>query len=206
MKIISLHITNGPNWPPLLEFLNTHKSSTDVFCFQEIYPGELKTTLTGFAAFYTTGVATFIRNEFVVENYQTVRTQVGGQASVGGGVTQAKDLPIFDITKQEKKFRIINVFGLTEHITEVINRSTYPVIVVGDFGPDAAAVIASSLATTDLIDLVAEYGLATARGGSPTEPARVIDNVFASPKLKVKGFSVPNLAISDHLPLIFETK
>jgi endonuclease/exonuclease/phosphatase family metal-dependent hydrolase len=58
-------------------------------------------------------------------------------------------------------------------------------------------------------DLIKEYKIATTRNRLawemyPNHKLYYSDYVFVSPDVKVKSFSVPNIEISDHLPLILE--
>ena len=59
------------------------------------------------------------------------------------------------------------------------------------------------------LDLIKKFGIKTTRNevaweNYPDNKQYFSDYVFVNPEAKIKSFSVPDLEISDHLPLILE--
>jgi endonuclease/exonuclease/phosphatase family metal-dependent hydrolase len=83
-----------------------------------------------------------------------------------------------------------------------------PCVLIGDFNllPDTESI---RLLERDFRNLVTERGIRTTRSrlnphhGKPTEQPHA-DYAFVSPALTVLDVQVPNVAISDHLPLILD--
>ncbi len=40
MKLITLNTNGGRVFEPLMNFIKTHSSDTDIFCFQEVFNGK----------------------------------------------------------------------------------------------------------------------------------------------------------------------
>jgi len=84
-------------------------------------------------------------------------------------------------------------------------------IVGGDFNmlPEASSIRAFE--KFGYRDLIREYAIPTTRNHLswdlyPNTPYLFSDYVFLSPEIGVKSFSVPNVEVSDHLPMILETE
>lgn len=225
MKLISVSACGGRQWLELIAFLNLHQERVDVFCFQAVYAdfGKASGLLTNFKAYFvpilknsadtelpnsnlSLGSAIFVRQGYTVQDYQEVRV---------------RNIQVLDITKQEKKYRIINVHGLrgegaqddnverldqAKHIINLVETSSNPVVVTGDFEVSPETRSIKLLVDSGLVSLTDEYRIRSTWSELSAQAERLTDYMFISPKIKVKGFSVPNVAISDHLPLIFEAK
>lgn len=83
-------------------------------------------------------------------------------------------------------------------------------IICGDFNlmPETQSV---KILEKDMRNLIREFDIPTTRGGlnaqkypSDSSPQRFADYLFISPDINVIHFEVPNIPISDHLPLILE--
>lgn len=93
-------------------------------------------------------------------------------------------------------------------IRRVLDAHDGPVVLVGDFNllPETESV---RLLERDLRNLVIERGIPTTRSrlnpyfGTPQEQPHA-DYAFVSPALQVAELSVPDVQISDHLPLILD--
>ena len=93
-------------------------------------------------------------------------------------------------------------------IRRVLDAHDGPVALVGDFNllPETESV---RLLERGLRNLVIELGITTTRSrlnpyfGTPQEQPHA-DYAFVSPELQVAAFAVPDLQISDHLPMILE--
>ncbi len=142
-----------------------------------------------------------------------------------------RNLGYFRITRANKQLTLINIHGLTHKsdnkldnperleqsraIKEFAVQACLPagrekgdVIICGDFNilPEAESIITFSDLFTDLIK---KYGIQTTRSrispwyGTPNE-MKFSDYAFASPGIEITDFKVPDVEISDHLPLIIE--
>lgn len=88
-----------------------------------------------------------------------------------------------------------------------LNNNAYPKVVCGDFNmlPDTRGI---ALMGGTMRNLVNEYGISVTRSefhyekyGRAPEVDSISDYVFVSPEITTLGFSVPQLLISDHLPM-----
>jgi len=80
-----------------------------------------------------------------------------------------------------------------------------PVVLCGDFNlrPDTKSM---SLLETRLRNLVKEYGVISTRSEFYKKPEKFADYVLVSKDLKVEKFVVPEVSVSDHLPLCVNLK
>jgi endonuclease/exonuclease/phosphatase family metal-dependent hydrolase len=93
-------------------------------------------------------------------------------------------------------------------IRRALDRHAGPVALIGDFNllPDTESV---RLLEAGLRNLVIERAIRSTRSrlnpyyGTPQEQPHA-DYVFISPGLRVTGFEVPDVSISDHLPMILD--
>lgn len=86
-----------------------------------------------------------------------------------------------------------------EHLHRIVSTSDKPVIVAGDFntfGGDRE--IRLFLAATNLVD-ANQAGLPSYPSQAPTKN---LDFIFHSPELLVSHFSIPDVQLSDHAPLL----
>jgi hypothetical protein len=94
----------------------------------------------------------------------------------------------------------------TRRILEWLDGRRGEVVLVGDFNllPDTESI---ALLERRLRSLIREYAIATTRSrlnpyrGTPREQ-KYADYAFVSAGISVSGFEVPDVAVSDHLPLI----
>jgi endonuclease/exonuclease/phosphatase family metal-dependent hydrolase len=132
---------------------------------------------------------------------------------------QVSDLMVGETKKPN--LRVINYHGIwskgklgdaetiaaNQKILEYAKAVCYPVIIVGDFNlfPDTPSM---QLFYQDLESLVDTYDIKTTRPESnelsATATRNVVDFCLVSKGIKVNSFSVPNLPVSDHLPLILD--
>ena len=86
-----------------------------------------------------------------------------------------------------------------EHLHRMLQHSTKPVIVAGDFNTFGG--------TREVELFLAATGLVNANiSGLPSHPShapkRHLDFILHSPELEVSNFSIPDIRLSDHAPLI----
>ncbi len=91
-------------------------------------------------------------------------------------------------------------------IVEIASEVDCPVVICGDFNlfPDTESMRILNNAFTSLIE---QYQITRTRPQSNElsgEGRNVVDYLFVSKSLRVKTFAVPDVEVSDHLPLVAE--
>lgn len=76
-------------------------------------------------------------------------------------------------------------------------------VICGDFNllPDTRSI---QMLSEKYSDLIQEYGITNTRSSLYPKEIRYSDYAFTGKNVKVNGFSVPDINISDHLPLILD--
>jgi hypothetical protein len=232
MRIIYLNCWFGKVEQALFEFVKTHATDTDIFCFQEVSPElftGLEKVLPSHKGVYGTdgivdslglvyGEVIFVKNSFPIlssakiDIYEQVPDDIGflqllrikadlGELSLGNLHGMARPGTKLDTPERLKQSEIIiDSFKKTKGLK----------IFGGDFNllPDTKSILL--LEEKGYRNLIKEYGIKNTRNRltwekySNQEKQYFADYVFVSPEVKLKGFSVPNIEISDHLPLILE--
>lgn len=119
-----------------------------------------------------------------------------------------------------KPLQILNLHGIwtsdkqgdarteaqSRYIIEAAKRRDLPTIIVGDFNllPETASI---RILSAHFRNLLKEFNIQTTTPDFKDEidvGGRAIDYVFVDERIKVLGFTVPQLAILDHLPLVLE--
>ena len=97
----------------------------------------------------------------------------------------------------------------SRNIINFLNQQTGSKILCGDFNllPDTESI--KMIEKSGMRNLIGEFNIKTTRSASnfkkyPDSPQYFADYMFVSPELNIKKFSVPQLEISDHLPMILE--
>lgn len=259
MKLISLNTWGGKMFDPLMDFIRSHRQSTDIFCFQEIYNtksnikqhgdiranllDELIKILLNFHVFYTIEFSGYDSNSdpvdfdltigkaiFVKNNIQIINQ---GELLIyedKSGKILKKDFSNIAITLQcinfqinGKLFTVCNFHGTPapgtkldtplrlKQSTEILNflqDRPNAKIITGDFNllPKTKSI---KMFEKDFRNLIKEFKIERTRSNlSPYfgEPdfQKFADYTFVSKDIKVLSFEVPDLEISDHLPMILE--
>lgn len=219
MKIIFLNVLYGQLKEPLREFLNKHVKNTDVFCFQEssepfleiarpiLKDFESKTVhklVSSGDDFYQT---IFVNKKFEMKNYKTI---FEGEDDMG--LTNMAEVG---------NIHFINVHGVCrpgdkmdspkrlEQSKRIIDEAKGLAIIGGDFNlmPNTESI--EMFKKSGYLDLIKKYGIKATRNEFawkkyPGHELYFCDYVFVSPEIKVKSFEVPEMTISDHLPMILE--
>ncbi len=86
-----------------------------------------------------------------------------------------------------------------EHLHRIVSKSTKPVIVAGDFNTfNGDREISLFLAAANLVNA----NHASLPSYPSHAPKKNLDFIFHSPQLMVSNFSIPDIRLSDHAPLI----
>jgi len=226
MKIIFLNAFYGEFQKPLTEFINEHKSSTDVFCFQESHDKINEICRLSLNDFVSTRTEKHNNNEekFAQASYINNKIEVIATGSLLG---DRNDLGLGQFVKlkiNNKLTNIGNIHGLPKpghklDTKERIDQSKILIeffknvdgikIIGGDFNVSPEASCVRMFEDNGYIDLIKKYNIKTTRNeialaNYPNSIKYYSDYVFISPEVKVKRFEVPDMDISDHLPMILE--
>jgi len=225
MKIIFLNTWNGKMKDGITGFIKSHLADTDVFCFQEVYPDmrrfchELLSDYNETHAYKDLGNEDdFPQGTYVRKNIKEVSEIIfEGQMDVGLGIGT-------EINYDGQTIRICNFHGRafpgdkldTPHrlkqsqglINFYKNRGGLKII-GGDFNMLPETKSMRMFGENGYRDLIHEFGIKATRNRLawekfPDNPQYFSDFVFLSRDVKLKSFSVPDVEISDHLPLILE--
>ena len=228
MKVIFLNVWQGKIRDKLAQFLKSQSHSTDIFCFQEAYEETkslLRNCLPSFQEITATKPMAFSDNFFdqatyVGKSIPILQSEIllKEENETGLGLT-------IHARHKEHDFFICNFHGQTylgednkldssirlvqsEKIINSLQDKTGLKIIGGDFNilPEAESI--RMFRENGYRDLIKEFKISTTRNRLALDlyPKKQYfsDYCFASPDVKIKNFSVPNIEISDHLPLILE--
>ncbi|MEK7180945.1 MAG: endonuclease/exonuclease/phosphatase family protein [Patescibacteria group bacterium] len=228
MKIIFLNVWQGKVRDNLVRFLKYQSRDTDIFCLQEAYDETkplLRDCLPGFKVVATTKPMAFGDNFFAQATYVKgilpilrSETLLEDENETGLGLT-------IHVRFKEQDFFICNFHGQThplednkmdsstrleqsEALIKSLQDKTGLKIIGGDFNilPEAESI--RMFEERGYRDLIKEFGITTTRNRLSLDkyPNKEYfsDYCFVSPNIKVKNFSVPDIEVSDHLPLILE--
>lgn len=168
------------------------------------------------------GVAIFVKKPIDVLSYKEIFIH-----ETAGGIIKRKDYFETSRSMQSIQFKfnnkILNVYNLhglwvpdsfgkqdnderieqSRKIERFMQKHDGEKIVVGDFNlaPDTQSL---KMLEKNLKNLIKECNIPTTRSSLYTRGHKFADYTLVSPGIKVVDFQVPNVAISDHLPMILE--
>ena len=199
------------------ETLNSLEILQTKLCDYQIYfSPELKTNIGGRQVLYGNAFLSKLhirkkKTHFIYEKYaDNFNPPMGVPFD-----NEPKCLQKINVTLNEKNISIINLHGLwqignykgdSEKVTEMIKNiiSQYnknePTIICGDFNltPNTQAILKISNYLTNLTTKLNKFSTKTIL----SKTQEVIDYVFVNKQIKVVGFEIPEIVISDHKPQI----
>ena len=222
MKIVFLNVWGGTQKEELRIWIETQKTSVDVFCFMEANEefkkncGDLlkgyklaegyKNVINEDGCFQNTYIKnsqSLIKTETVLERDEYTGlglfTQIGGLNILNvHGVAQPGDK--LDNPKRIKQSR---------EIIDFMAKIDGPKIIGGDFNLELMTESVAMFEKNGYRNLIKEFNIKTTRNRLiweryPESKQYFADYVFVNPEVKIKNFEVPQNEISDHLPLILE--
>lgn len=233
MKIIFLNSWYGRAGGKFLNFVKDSSPETDIYCFQEVQPelfSELKNILSGYQEICATGnkieVLGFVYGQavFVKENYEVLSS---GKINLYRNVTNDFGFMQFiSIKVGEKVVYIANIHGKarpgskldtsarlkqSKIIIDFFKDKKAPKIIGGDFNllPQTKGV--KMFEEAGYRNLIKDFKVKSTRNHlawdnlkEGEEKQSHADYVFVSKDVKVKDFSIPDIVISDHLPLVLD--
>lgn len=166
------------------------------------------------------GLAAFVRKTIPIESFGDFFVYLKRNALVGKDPeTEGKNLQYFRFEKDGKKFTVCNFHGRwfdgpkidnpgtleqMKLVKDFLDKEPGEKIICGDFNlnPDTESV---AMLDETMVNLIKKFNITSTRPDSfPARYSRFADYVLVSPSIKIKNFEVPNLEVSDHLPMILE--
>jgi endonuclease/exonuclease/phosphatase family metal-dependent hydrolase len=232
MKILSLNAWHGECKDELRTFLLSQLTTTDIFCFQEAdgdNMGDIIAELFDTAEFRVTMVRKSAESHNDHCLYTITKSPIKqlhhGPLFARDGDTIGEALAV-EVEINGKHLAIVNVHGVpypgdkldnewrlqqTERIISWLSDHNTPSVVCGDFNllPETRSV--QNFAAAGWRNLIADYAVSTTRNQLawaryPDNKQLFADYTFVSPDLDVAGFHVPDIEVSDHLPMIIDIK
>ncbi len=229
MKIIFLNAWSGKLREPIEKFLLDEARDTDIFCLQEVYEETkpfVRDCLPGFHEVAASKPMAFSTNFFgqaiyVKPNLPILQSGVlfEDENEIGLGLSA-------HVRFGEEDVHVCNFHGLTfatdddkldnptrllqsRKLIESFEGRSGIKIIGGDFNILPQAESIRMFEKNGYRDLIKEFDIKSTRSRIalekyPGHEEYFSDYVFVSSETRVKNFSVPNVEISDHLPLVLE--
>lgn len=233
MKIIFLNCWQAKAGKAFFDFVEEESKNTDIFCFQEATPdlySTLSASMSGYKSLYKSskillfdkikcGQAIFIRKRFKINTsvkiplYRELKNNIGFLQCISVSV-DGKGLWLGNLHgkahpghKLDTKIRL----NQSKTIVDFFKTKKEAKIIGGDFNLLPQTKSIKMFEEKGYVNLIKKFNIPTTRNKlawnqlkKNEEKQCFADYVFVSPEVKVKNFSVPNLEISDHLPLILD--
>ena len=229
MKLVFLNVWHGGVWNNLQKFVQEEKDSTDLFCFTEVDPSlhtQLLEILSDFNSVYDEiletkylnggmdGQSVFIKKGINLINVQ--KKLIFDISSDDAGIMQ-----VVEVGVDNKRITVGSVHGMarpgekldtperlsqSQKILDVFKNISGPKVIGGDFNllPETESVAVFEGA--GYTNLIKKFSIKNTRNRLSWERFENIqyyaDYCFVSKDIKVEGFEVPNLEVSDHQPLV----
>ncbi len=257
MKLISLNTWGGKIYRPLMGFVKENSSTTDIFCFQEVFNttsnvrisherrmnlhDELSKILTNHQGYFSSSLANWVifsrtknfKTDFNLEFGLSVFIKKNTTINSYGDFFVYGERDIFNpndlntiprnaqyitFTNSGKKFTVCNLHGIwlkggkndapvrleqSRKINRFLDKQKGEKILCGDFNLNIDTKSVKIL-EENLRNLIKEYNIQTTRNKLFPGNEKFADYTFVSKGIKVTSFQVPNIEVSDHLPMILE--
>lgn len=228
MKIVFLNAWHAKLKQEMAEFLKQHVADTDVFCFQEV-SGDMRdlcaNLLVGYKGAFTnkqTGeTGGFSQGIYIKSNLQVLDSGTVAEDIPSCGIGQYVHLPLGSGT-----INICNFHGITGKVDDKLDsplrldQSSRLIeffkdkeghkVIGGDFNILPQAESIGMFVKNGYRDLIIDYGIKTTRDHYAwdrfPDKKYYSDYVFTDPSLKIVEFTVPNVEVSDHLPMILRVE
>lgn len=226
MKIIFLNAWRAELEEELKKYLSEEVLDTDVLCIQEadrkmrvvaeevLSDFKISTAEKDIVHDDRLAVANFFRQEIDLQESGLI---IDGKKELGLGLfskvkTKNGDISfgnIHGLPRPGPKLDTAERIEQSEQIIEFFREIQGQKIIGGDFNilPDQRSI--TMFEDNGYIDLIKKYNIKTTRNRYAWEkyPESILyysDYLFVSPDVKVKSFEVPDIEVSDHLPLVLE--
>lgn len=233
MKIVSFNTWHGTCKSELRTFLLSQLKTVDVFCLQEADGDNIEAIINELFAdnpdFYLLSsvktmsdshhhyycLYTIVKKPLTPTYHLPLLDQDDSEV----GQALAVELNVGD-----RQLVIVNVHGMpypgdkldtdgrlrqTRQIVEWLHLRQTPAIVCGDFNLQPETKSVQDFSAAGYQDLIQHYGITTTRNQLawqkwPDNVQYYADYTFVSPNLTIKDFSVPDMEVSDHLPMVID--
>jgi endonuclease/exonuclease/phosphatase family metal-dependent hydrolase len=226
VKIVFLNTFYGELDKQIREYLISEIAETNVFCLQEVHAKMLAICRDVFCEYNEIFAEKYISSEEKYAQATYIKKPLKITASCP--VMDSKDkvgLGLFtEIESNERLLNIINFHGPPKpgHKLDTpkrIDQSKYLIkycmdlpgdkIIGGDFNISPETKSIKMFEELGYVDLIKKYKIKTTRNNIAwakyvNHKKYFSDYVFVNPNLKIKRFEVPNIEVSDHLPMILE--
>ena len=227
MKIIFLNTWDGTVKKEIERFITNHSKDTEIFCLQEIYE-KMKVLCKDLFQEYMVASDykhindnesyfqnTYVRRDLSVISKKTLLKN-----------TQGTGLAVYtQIQNGNKTLHVCNVHGVSQPGDKTDNKNRLQQsleiinffkeikglkIIGGDFNLEFDTQSVKMFEENGYKNLIKDFNIPTTRNRLtwekyPEEGKQYFaDYVFVSPDVPIKEFSVPNIEISDHLPMILD--
>lgn len=230
MKIIFLNTWDGKQTDAISEFLQTHKKDTDIFCLQEVYDGGMREValrhLLDFTEIYKyeygfkdeTGVEDYAQAVYTHNGIKIIKSEYLFKESPVSGLgisitieLNGKILHILNyhgISRPKDKLDTDARLGQSQKILSYYKNLSGPKILGGDFNFLPETESYNMFIQHGYKELVKFSNISTTRNRLywDNRPQKHLfsDYIFTSTDINVKNLTVPQIEVSDHLPLILE--
>lgn len=169
------------------------------------------------------GIAIFVKKSISVDLYEEefIHKVEGGYVDRKNYSETSRKIQSIQFKKANKIFNIYNLHGLwapdalggkedneerirqSEEIKNFTKRHKGEKIITGDFNlyPNTKSL---TMLEDSFKNLIKEYDISTTRSALYTRKFKFADYTLVTSRVKVIDFKVPNIVVSDHLPMILE--
>lgn len=225
MKIVYLNVWHGKILDRVTKFIQEQSIDTDIFCFQEFSDEMIVATADSLSCYDEISARKPLENGefyslaiFMRKDFQRMSSGVllGEQTACGFavyaeiqfGANKMYVCNVHGISKPGEKLDTPDRLNQSQIIVDFFKEKKCPIVIGGDFNlfPDTKSM--RMFEENGYKNLIKDFKIKTTRNHYvwdryPNNPYRYSDYVLINSKsLDVKDFIVPNIKVSDHLPLI----
>ena len=227
MKIVFLNTWDGKLGKEIGHFITSHFQDTEIFCLQEVYK-KMKMLCKGFFQEYKVvsdykhinDNESYFQNTYVRRGLNIISKKTLLKDTQGTGLAVYTQ-----IQSDNKTLHVCNVHGVSQpgdktdnnyrlqqslEIIEFFKGIDGLKIIGGDFNLEFDTQSVKMFEESGYKNLIKDFNIPTTRNRLTWEKyleegkQYFADYVFVSPDVPIKEFSVPNIEISDHLPMILD--
>ena len=226
MRLISLNLWYGEKLEDVGKFITSHIEQTDIFCFQETQGTEamlgrlIDAEKFSFREVKKSASEDYSLRTYIRNNIEIISVTELIKEPFEEGSALAMELVVGDVP-----LAVVNVHGVSqpgnkldtparikqsESIIEFLkNKGDVPKIVCGDFNLMPSTESVEIFEKFGYRNLIKDHRIPTTRNELawakyPDNKQLFADYTFVSEDVKVNQFVVPNILISDHLPMILD--
>lgn len=232
MKIMFLNCWYAKAGKDFFDYINLESKSVDIFCLSEVQPDLfqlLQNKLHDFNSFYDKSIYDDVMKFFygqAVFIKKTIKVEYANRVELFRNVHNDQGFAQnFKLTINNKKFHLTNIHGKarpghkldtlarinqTKKILNYYKNYTDPIVIGGDFNLLPTTKSVRMFEKEGYRNLIKEFNIKDTRGDinhknfAKDDRQYFADYCFVKGGVKVKSFEVPNVLVSDHLPLILE--